>query len=145
MRNLIIIEDHYLIRLQIIGCLGAIYFNEEDRTHNEEWCLKMMQRIEGAGFNVEEFYSNKQVVTKYPDRLPQETVIILDGDLSDGSSEKIFNLFSEKAKELTLVHTASWNFPEQASKAGFSNFLSKNIGEDYRRKLGETILKMCKS
>jgi hypothetical protein len=103
----------------------------------------MRQRLVDNGFAFEEFWANKDVLKQYPDGLPENTVIVLDGDLADGSSKQIFPLFSDSSKALTIVHTASLDFPSQASENGFSNFVHKHWGEEYQNELGDTILQMC--
>jgi AmiR/NasT family two-component response regulator len=55
-------------------------------------------------------------------------LIILDGDVQDGSTEKIFHIF--KNKDNVLVRSSGYGFLEKASKAGFRNTFLKDLKEE---------------
>ncbi len=52
-------------------------------------------------------------------------LVILDGDVFDGSTEKIFHIFDNK--DAVLVHSAGYGFLERAQKAGFKNVFFKEF------------------
>ncbi len=128
MKKIILIENADVIRYEIISRLAEKLYSpkKDDNIPEYTWRRKMREKLEADGFIFEEFQENNKVREKYPDGLPKETVIVLDGDLDDGNTDKIFDLFDKKAKSLTVVNSGNDLFLAIAKDNGFPHTILKS-------------------
>lgn len=142
-KNLIIIEDEPFEIHEIITALNLALFKRKKKTY--ESSSKLENELISKGLKIEKFSTNKEILKKFKKAIPANTVIILDGNLKDGTTDELFKLFSAESKKLTLVRSADYRFCERARQNDFKNFVGKSIISDENcLNLGKNILELMK-
>ncbi len=135
MKKIILIEDHQMVKAMyqaiIIARLLEIPPNKLlhlDLKQQETYKSQLNREKE---IDIEVLSSVEEILEKYGSGMPEDAVIIMDGQLrSPGKTTsrqtvEIFTLFSEKAKKMTIPMSSDSVSIELAEKNGFPKGIEK--------------------
>ncbi len=161
MKKVLIIEDE---KFQVQGIIVGLGLLKEPLTRKEAVALNPKQKHKIKKTNLRNWFSQedlyKRSIEKFKPQVlfqnvsnlkdaekickkTQFDVVVLDGNLTDGSTEKLFSLFENK--DIVLPHSSMMSFLEKAKKFGFKNTFYKGpILEDEKYPLINKIFELIK-
>lgn len=112
---------------------------EDDTTAIDLFVMVIGRMLAVIGYETIVLTSIAAVRDQFPNGIPKDALILLDGNLGKEQTTKIFDLFSETAKARTIVTSLDEKFKKEAADQGFKHFMKKSeakqIAKDWHLRL----------